>query len=142
MSTCRGLALVLFGAALSLPISCSSQKEQGPSPAQADALTSALAKTALLDMIHSKPAKDLGWFEEDAADRMAKMMIEKDEDGWYTWTGAFRLNPSKAIYTFEVRPQPGLRACVFLYNGSFVKRDGRWSATVPRLISTALQNGK
>ena len=70
---------------------------------------------------------------------MAKMKIEEDEDGWYAWTGAFRFNLSKAIYTFVVRPQPGVRACVFEHKGSFVNKEGRWSATPPELVSTALQ---
>jgi hypothetical protein len=70
------------------------------------------------------------------------MNIEEKQDGWYDWTGAFSFNPSKAIYTFVVRPRPDARACVFEYKGSFVKKGGRWVATPPELVSTALQTGE
>jgi hypothetical protein len=72
---------------------------------------------------------------------MAKMRVEEDKDGWYAWTAAFRINPSKAIYTFVVRPRSGSRACVFVYKGLFVKNEGVWSATPPKLINTVLQSG-
>ena len=121
---------------------CASQTEQPPSAVQEETLTPERAKEALLDMVRSKPGKELGWFQGDIPHEMAKMKIEEEEDGWYAWTGAFRFNTSKAIYTFVVRPQPGARACVFEYKGSFVNKEGRWSATPPELVSTALQAGE
>jgi hypothetical protein len=105
-------------------------------------LTPERAKAALLEMMRSKPGQDLGWFDGDIPDEMAKMTIEDEENGWYAWTAGFRFNPSKAIYTLVVRPRPGARACVFEYKGSFVNKEGRWSATPPELVSTALQTGE
>src|SRR5262245_27250715 len=132
----------LLGAALSVLAGCASKTEQPPSAVQEETLTPERAKEALLEMLRSKPGKDLGRFDGGIADEMAKMKIEEDEDGWHAWTGAFRFNTSKAIYTFVVRPRPGARACVFEYKGSFVSKDGRWSATPPELVSTALQTGE
>jgi hypothetical protein len=100
------------------------------------------AKDALLAMMRSKAGQELGWFKGDIPDEMAKMKIEEEKDSWYAWTAAFRFNPSKAIYTFIVRPKPGARASVFEYEGSFVKKDGVWSATPPKLLRTILQSGK
>jgi hypothetical protein len=135
------LGSALLGAALNVLVGCSSQTAQTPSASQEQKLTPELAKEALLEMMRSKPGKDVGWFNGDIPEEMSKMKIETEEDGWYAWTGAFRFNPSKAIYTFVVRPQPGVRACVFEYKGSFVSNDGRWSATPPELVSSALQGG-
>ena len=139
MSARGFLPSVFLGTALSILAGCSSQTEQPLSAVQEEMLTPERAKEALLAMMRSKPGKDLDWFQGDIPDEMAKMNIEKEEGGWYSWTGAFRFQPSRAIYTFVVRPQPGVRACMFEYKGSFVNKDGRWSATPPELVSTALQ---
>src|SRR5258708_1657175 len=136
MSTRSFLPSVLLGAALSVLAGCASQMEQPPSAVQEETLTPERAKEALLEMIRSQLGKDLGWFQEDIPDEMAKMNIEEEEDGWYAWTGAFRFHPSKVIYTFVVRPRLGARACVFEYKGSFVNKEGRWAATPPELVST------
>jgi hypothetical protein len=136
------LASTVLGAALSLLAGCSSQPEPAPSVWHEQKLTPEHAKEALLEMMRSKPGKDLAWFNGDVPHEMGKMKVEEEADGWYAWTGAFRFNPSKGIYTFVVRPQPEARACVFEYKGSFVSKDGRWSATPPELVSTALQPGK
>jgi hypothetical protein len=104
-------------------------------------LSPELAKEALLDMMRSKALNDFGCFNSDITDEMAKMEIGKEKDGWYAWTAAFRFNPSKAIYTFVVRPVPGARACAFEYKGSFVRNEGAWSATQPQLVRTVLQRG-
>jgi hypothetical protein len=93
-------------------------------------------------MMRSKPGRDLGWFDGDIPDEMAKMPIEEQENGWYGWTGAFRFNPSEATYTLVVRPRPGVRACLFEYKGSFVSKGRRWVATPPELVRTALQDGE
>src|SRR4051794_3452937 len=79
------------------------------------------AKDALLKMMRSKAGKDLGWFNDSIADEMAKIGIEAEKDGWYAWTAAFRFNLAKTSYTLVVRPKPGARACVFEYEGSFVR---------------------
>jgi hypothetical protein len=92
----------------------------------------------LLEMMRSKPGKDLGWFKGDVTDKMSEMTIEEEEEGWYRWTGAFQFNPSKAIYVFVVRPRPGAPVCTFEYKGSFVKQGGRWFATVPKLVTTMM----
>src|SRR5438874_11862732 len=131
-------AVLLFGAAAG----CGAKPEPAPAAPPDEALTPELAKDALLRMMRSKPGQDLGWFKGDAPDEMAKMAVEPRDDGWYDWTGAFRFNPSQAAYTFVVRPQPGARACLFEYKGSFVKDGGRWAATPPELVRTALQPGE
>jgi len=120
---------------------CSSRADSPPSVAQEEKLTPERAKSALLEMMRTKAGKDLGWFDGNTRDKMAAMPIDKEDDGWYQWTAAFRINPSKAIYTFTVRPQPGARACIFEYKGSFVQEDGRWHATPPELVQTVLQGG-
>jgi hypothetical protein len=115
------------------------------SPAGAGSKDAALspegAKEALLQMMRSKAGQDLGWFKGDVPDEMAKMRVEEEKDGWFAWTGAFRFNPFKGVYTLVVRPKPGVRASVFEYEGSFVRKDGTWSATPPRLVRSALQPG-
>jgi hypothetical protein len=138
----RFFASALLGAALSFLAGCSSQTDQPPPASQEHKLTPKGAREALLEMMRSKPGKDLGWFNGDIPDETAKMKIEEQEDGWYAWTSAFRFNPVQAIYTFVVRPQRGFEACVFEYKGTFVNNDGRWTATPPELVSTALQAGK
>lgn len=120
---------------------CSSHADSPPPVAQEEKLTPERAKTALLDMMRSKAGEDLGWFDGDTPDKMAEMPIEKGDDGWYAWTAAFQINPSKAIYTFTVRPQSGAHACVFEYKGSFVQMGERWRATPPELVRTVLQGG-
>jgi hypothetical protein len=140
MSTRVLLLSVFAGAVLTALAGCPSQTEQPQSVVQEQILTPERAKEALLDMVRSKPAKELGWFQGDVPDQMAKVKIEEEEDGWYAWTAAFRFNTSKAIYSFVVRPRPP--ACVFQYKGSFVTKDGRWTATPPELVSSALQARK
>jgi hypothetical protein len=115
---------------------------QGQPTSKEQKLTADGAKAALLQMMRSDAAKDLGWFNGNVPNEMAKMTIEEEKDGWYAWTAAFRFNPSKALYTFVVRPQLGLRACTFEYRGSFVWKDGAWSAAAPKLVTTSLESGQ
>jgi hypothetical protein len=132
----------VFLAVAAISLSGCSSRADSPAPvAQEEKLTPERAKAALLDMMRSKTGKDLGWFDGDTPDKMAEMAIEKSDDGWYAWTAAFRINPTKAIYTFTVRPRPGARACIFEYKGSFVQEDGLWHATPPELVQTLLQGG-
>jgi hypothetical protein len=119
-----------------------SQAEQPVSALKGQKLTPELAKEALLEMMRSKAGRDLGWFNGKVPDEMAKMKSEEEKDGWYGWGGAFHFHPSRAIYTFVVRPQPGVRACAFAYEGSFLRKGGAWSATPPKLVRTALQSGE
>jgi len=139
MSRGSMLISVILGAALAAFSSCSSrpQSDQLSAASPDQDLTPERAKEALLEMMRSKPGKDLGWFDGDVPDKMSEMTIEAQEEGWHRWTGAFRFNPSKAIYVFVVRPSGG-RACTFEYNGSFVSEDGRWVATSPELVSTMM----
>lgn len=136
------LASAILGAAVSALGGCSSQPEQPPAAIQEEKLTPERARETLLEMVRSEPAKGLGWFGGNIPDEMAKMTIEEEQDGWYSWTAAFRFNPSKAVYTFAVRPKPGARACAFEYEGAFVRKDGVWSATPPELVRTKLQSGE
>jgi hypothetical protein len=135
------LALLILAVATFIVAGCSSRADSTPPVAQEEKLTPERAKAALLDMMRSKAGRDIGWFDGDSPDKMAEMPIAKGDDAWYDWTAAFRINPSRAIYTFTVRPQPGARACVFEYEGSFVQTDGRWHATPPKLVRTVLQGG-
>jgi hypothetical protein len=132
----------LYGAVLSFVPVCSSLSGGPPSNSKEQKLTPEGAKEALLKMMRSKEGKADGWFNGAIPDEMAKMKITEEKDGWYAWTGAFRFNPSKAIYTFVVRPQPGTRASTFEYEGSFSHKDGMWSATSPKLLRTTLESGK
>jgi hypothetical protein len=105
-------------------------------------LTPEKAREALLVMMQSKEGRDLGWFGPEIVKEMAKMPIGKDDNGWYSWTGAFRFNPSKSIYTLTIRPRPDVKACIFEYYGTYKNKRGRWEATAPKLVRTALQSGK
>lgn len=135
------LPCAILCAALGFLADCSPQPKQPASVSKEQKLTPERAKQALLKMMRSKPGKDLGWFKGNIPNEMAKMKMEEEKDGWYAWTGAFHFNPAKAIYTFVVSPRPGVRACVFEYEGSFARKDGGWSATPPKLVGTALQAG-
>jgi len=132
---------VLFAGALVGLAGCAPEDEPPPAATQQEQLTPERAKAALLAMMRTKPAMDLGWFEGNVVGDMSKMEIEKQEDGWYAWTGAFTFQPAKALYHFVVRPAPGARGCMFEYNGTFIRKDGHWVATPPTLVSTALQAG-
>jgi len=136
------LPSAVLGTVLTILAGCLSQTEQASSVIQEQELTSDIAREALLEMMRSEPGEELGWFDGDIPEAMAKMKTEELENGWFAWTGAFRFHPSKAIYTFVVRPRPGVRACVFEYQGTFVSKNGRWAATPPELVSTALQAGE
>lgn len=124
---------------LAAPIEVNSAKPK----AQADQkkLTPEEAKEALLAMMRSKTGQELGWFKGNIPEEMAKLPIEKKENGWYAWTAAFHFKPSEAVYTFIVRPRPGARASVFEYKGSFMQKEGQWQATPPELVRAALQAG-
>jgi hypothetical protein len=143
---CFGTALAVLLAALP---SCAPEPAAGPDPKstppaafRGEKLTPERAKAALLEMMRSKPGKELGWFDGRFPDKASKMTAEDEGSGWYAWAGAFRFNPSKATYTFTVRPRPGARACTFEYEGSFVRKEGRWLATPPKLVRRALQAGE
>jgi hypothetical protein len=102
-----------------------------------------IAKRALLEMMRSEPGKKFGWFEGDLPEKMSKMEISEmkmasGEHGWYAWS-VFHLNSTKEIYTFTIRPREGVKACAFTYEGKFQKKNGVWTASVPKLVSTALQ---
>jgi hypothetical protein len=129
------LAGAVCWASLSFLADCSAQEKK-------EKLTPEGGKQALLAMMRSKEGKKLGWFNGTIPAELAKRKIKKEKDGWYAWDGAFRLNPDKAEYTFVVQPRPGVRACVLGYQGSFVRKGGAWTATLPQLVRTALQEGK
>jgi hypothetical protein len=119
---------------------CAVPPDPPPPASQEGNLTPQEAREALLRMMRSKPGQDLGWFAGDVPDEMAKMAIEEKDGGWYEWT-AFRFKPSEAVYSLTVMPRPGAQACVFEYNGKFVKEGERWSASSPQLVRTGMQTG-
>lgn len=140
MSTKQLLVLSFFAAFLFLA-NVSVQALAQAEPKQAK-LTPEQAKEALLRMMRSKEGKEIEWFKGDIPDQMAKLKIEEEQDGWHRWTGAYRINPAKAVYSLIIRPEPGARACIFEYEGSFASKEGVWIATPPKLIRTILQSGK
>jgi hypothetical protein len=75
------LISLLFGATLVGAPGCAPEDEPPPAARQQEQLTPERAKAALLAMMRTKPAQDLGWFEGNVVDEMAKMEIEKQEDG-------------------------------------------------------------
>jgi hypothetical protein len=112
-------------------------------------LTPDAAKQALLEMMRSEPGKALGFFEASLVDEMSKAAVEKRDDGWYHWTGAYRFRPASSRYVLFVslgdpqrpplRPHPqGRLAFLRVYEGTFELNDGRWVATVPRYKYTLL----
>jgi hypothetical protein len=141
MSNRTVLVSIVVCATLSASASC-----EPPAPpataTQALKLTPERAKAALLDMMRTKPGSDLEWFKGDIPEKVAKMKIEEEKDGSYSWTAAFRIHPTRAAYSFVVMPRPGVAACAFEYNGTFTVKDGRWIASPPKLVSTAMQGGK
>lgn len=130
---------MFLAAVLIPPIRCSSQTVQPLPVSKEQKLTPEDAKEALLEMMRSKPGKDVGWFNGNVPEEMGKMKTKKLEDGWYGWTGAFRFHPAKAVYIFVAQPQPGVRACIFEYKGTFACEGGRWSPTPPELVQTTMQ---
>jgi hypothetical protein len=114
-------------------------KEGNNAPPTTRILTPELAKQALLEMLRSEHNE---LWDENRLEKMSKMEITKEADGWYAWTGAFKFNPAKAHYTLTIRPAPDARACTFEYDGSFVNNDNRWVASSPHLVGTALQPGE
>ena len=142
MCTRGYLAPAILGVAMGIFAGCTSQPDQASSASQEQKLTPERAKVALLEMMRSQPGRDLGWFDGDIPEEMSKTAIVETENGWYEWTAAFRFHPSEAIYTFVVRPRPRVRACAFEYKGSFRREDGRWVATRPELVRTALHAGE
>jgi hypothetical protein len=131
---------LVAGAALGFFAGCTPLQPPA-SAAQQLTLTPERAKAALLEMMRTKTGSDIDWFKGDVPDLIAKLKVEEEEDGWYR-TGAFRFHPSQAAYTFDVIPQPGVRACAFYYKGTFAFKDDRWVASPPELIATALQGDK
>src|SRR5438105_3524174 len=95
---------VVCGVTISVAISLSQGGER-PSDDKEQKLTPERAKEALLEMMRSKAGEDLGWFEGEIPDKLAKQPIEEEKDGWYAWTGAFRFNTSKAVYKLVIRPK-------------------------------------
>src|SRR5262245_13974077 len=137
--THRLIVVCLVGVAVSAVFAgCEAPPEPPTTAAQQLTMTPQRAKTALLEMMCSKAGQDIGWFKGDVPDEMAKMNIEEEEDGWYAWGGAFRFHPSRAVYSFVVHPQPGVLACVCVFEGTFEIKDGKWTASPPKLVSRAL----
>jgi hypothetical protein len=141
MSHHRIVVTLLAFVVVCLFAGCESPPEPPTTATQQLPLTPERAKAALLEMMRTKPGSDLDWFKGDVPDEMAKMKIEVREDGWCDWTGAYSFHLSKAVYSFVVMPKPGARACAFEYTGTFSIQDGRWVASPPILVRTAMQAG-
>jgi hypothetical protein len=89
-------------------------------------------------MMQPKAGEEIGWFSEKAIAEMTEMTVGDANDGWHEWTGAFRMNPSQRAYTLVIRPREGVKACTFEYKGKYEFADGKWSATRPELVKSAL----
>jgi hypothetical protein len=95
----------------------------------AEPITPEVAKEALLQMSRSKSGQNVG-FCGDISDRFAKFMIIPTGEGWHGFS-TFQFHPETAVYKFSAGNfESG--ACVFFYEGKFVEREGRWSATQPK----------
>jgi hypothetical protein len=134
------LRMLLIVLAL-MPLFGCMQTIEPPMSGQESVLTPEQAKQALLAMMRSKPGQDLGWFDGDVPDEMAKMKVEPAEEGWYSWTGGVRFRPSESIYVITIQPQDDAQACTFEYEGQFMMKEGQWSASPPRLVSAAMPAG-
>jgi|ERR1700722_10747262 len=109
-------------------------------------LTSEFARQALLDMLRAKndlKPDSLGdrLFPEDVVKKIAMMEMHDGKDGSYYWS-VFSIHPAKASYGMVIGPSnPEVKACTFFYTGTFQWMNGRWSASVPKLESSALGGG-
>src|SRR5262245_15739031 len=83
------------------------ERPAGPPQPQ---LTPELAKQALLGLMRTETGKPFDVFKGEFFERMAKIAIEKREDGKYRWTGVCTLDPAARTYRlFIPRPEERLR---------------------------------
>ncbi len=87
-------------------------------------LTAEQAKDALLRFIRANRATFIG---NPDPDKLAAIPVKPGTDGYF-WLGAFRLDLSNHKYSADIGfegPEP------YHYYGSFVERDGTWTAEPP-----------
>lgn len=125
-----GLILVVSGG-------CSPPAESTPGGAAdaVPALTADRAKEAILERMRSE---DFFGFKPDD---WAREDLRARDEGWYEFGGAFRINPSKRIYTVVLRPPPEVKACTFTFEGAFELKNGKWVAGEAKEVSSALGGG-
>jgi hypothetical protein len=140
LSAVRFHVSAIFVVVLGCLTACALTAEQ-PGP-QEQKLTPECAKEALLQMMSSKSGQELGWFKGNIPEEMAKMKIKGEKDGWYAWTGAIHINPPRPPTHSSFDPVRACEPVFFQHDGSFVNKDGVWSATPPKLVGTALMKGE
>jgi hypothetical protein len=99
-----------------------------PEQTQGESLTAEQARQAVLALIRSRPKVFVGAPDPD---RLAKLPLKERGDGEYSF-GAFVVNLPKRWYAAHVGGDDQLRDA-WSYNGSFVRRDGQWIATEPKV---------
>ncbi len=99
--------------------------EAGTNESQA-MLTPDQARQAVLELIRSRPNTFIG---APDADRLEELRLEQRAEGKYAF-GAFVVDLPNRRYSADIdRDAPEL----YSYNGSFVRRDGRWHASEPEV---------
>jgi hypothetical protein len=99
-----------------------------PEQTQGESLTAEQARQAVLALIRSRPQVFVG---APDLDRLAKLPLKERGDGEYSF-GAFVVNLQKRWYAAHVGGDDE-RHDAWSYNGSFVRRDGQWIATEPKV---------
>jgi hypothetical protein len=144
----RAFLTAVFGLAVLMPSGCSRGVDAPPAATPPDSvaapeqrvLTAELCKAALLELMRKRPEGLVNRFNPDEWSAAA---VVQNEEGWYDFGSAFRIQPSKAIYVLTVMPSPDVRACIVEWQGSFIFENGQWVALPPtELLSAALQRGK
>src|SRR5437764_15112929 len=95
-------AIVLLGSVLLA--GCATRAEPADPTEQEQKLTPPLARSALAELIRSKPAWPLSDLD---ADEWANKPLEDKGKGVWSLGSVIHLSPSEARYTVTVAPQPG-----------------------------------
>src|SRR5262245_6607315 len=95
--------------------------------AKSPALTTEIAKAALLTKIRSPEWPDKRLFTKETLDRLSTITVREDEEGWCHWHGSLRFHLDQRRYEFS--PMTGNR--IYLYSGNFDLADGQWRCGQP-----------
>ncbi len=103
-----------------------------PAKVSSPPLSGAAAKSALLELIRTKP-DGLKWASHTELSEAAVV----DNGKGMAWFGPFYLDLNARTYDFRVE-YGQQRVCTWFYQGSFDINNGKWAALPPRLLSQAL----